>query len=40
MSAGIIHEINNPLNFSMTGLFALRNKGKKLAPEEQVPTSR
>jgi DNA-binding response OmpR family regulator len=29
MSAGIIHEINNPLNFSLTGLFALRNKGKK-----------
>jgi signal transduction histidine kinase len=35
MSAGIIHEINNPLNFSMTGLFALRNKGKKLPPEER-----
>ncbi|HEV2693117.1 MAG TPA: ATP-binding protein [Verrucomicrobiae bacterium] len=36
MSAGIIHEINNPLNFSMTGLFALRNKGKKL-PETDRP---
>jgi C4-dicarboxylate-specific signal transduction histidine kinase len=36
MSAGIIHEINNPLNFSMTGLFALRNKGKKLAPGDRV----
>jgi len=24
MSAGIIHEINNPLNFASTGLFALR----------------
>jgi signal transduction histidine kinase len=36
MSAGIIHEINNPLNFSLTGLFALRNKGKKLAPEDRV----
>jgi C4-dicarboxylate-specific signal transduction histidine kinase len=35
MSAGIIHEINNPLNFSLTGLFALRNKGKKLAPEDR-----
>jgi signal transduction histidine kinase len=35
MSAGIIHEINNPLNFSMTGLFALRNKGKKLPPEDR-----
>ena len=30
MSAGIIHEINNPLNFATTGLFALRNKGKQL----------
>ena len=30
MSAGIIHEINNPLNFAMTGLFALRNHGRKL----------
>jgi signal transduction histidine kinase len=35
MSAGIIHEINNPLNFSLTGLFVLRNKGKKLAPEDR-----
>jgi signal transduction histidine kinase len=35
MSAGIIHEINNPLNFSMTGLFALRNKGKKLPAEDR-----
>jgi signal transduction histidine kinase len=35
MSAGIIHEINNPLNFSLTGLFALRNKGKKLAAEDR-----
>lgn len=35
MSAGIIHEINNPLNFSLTGLFALRNKGKKLPPEDR-----
>jgi signal transduction histidine kinase len=26
MSAGIIHEINNPLNFATTGLFALRKK--------------
>ena len=36
MSAGIIHEINNPLNYSMTGLFTLRNKGKKLLPEDRV----
>ncbi|MGH7969501.1 MAG: ATP-binding protein, partial [Limisphaerales bacterium] len=35
MSAGIIHEINNPLNFATTGLFTLRNKGKYLAPEHQ-----
>ena len=35
MSAGIIHEINNPLNFAITGLFTLRNKGKYLAPEQQ-----
>ena len=35
MSAGIIHEINNPLNFASTGLYTLRNKGKQLAPEEQ-----
>jgi signal transduction histidine kinase len=34
MSAGIIHEINNPLNFATTGLFTLRNKGKHL-PENQ-----
>jgi signal transduction histidine kinase len=36
MSAGIIHEINNPLNFSLTGLFALRNKGKKLPADERA----
>ena len=35
MSAGIIHEINNPLNFAITGLFTLRNKGQNLAPEQQ-----
>jgi signal transduction histidine kinase len=35
MSAGIIHEINNPLNFATTGLYTLRNKGKFLAPEQQ-----
>src|SRR5205814_5504836 len=35
MSAGIIHEINNPLNFATTGLFTLRKKGKFLAPEQQ-----
>ncbi|HEY3762047.1 MAG TPA: ATP-binding protein [Verrucomicrobiae bacterium] len=36
MSAGIIHEINNPLNYTLTGLFALRNKGKQLAPESRA----
>jgi signal transduction histidine kinase len=35
MSAGIIHEINNPLNFATTGLYTLRNKGKYLAAEQQ-----
>ena len=35
MSAGIIHEINNPLNFATTGLYTLRNKQKFLAPEQQ-----
>jgi C4-dicarboxylate-specific signal transduction histidine kinase len=35
MSAGIIHEINNPLNFATTGLFTLRNKGKYLAGDQQ-----
>jgi two-component system sensor histidine kinase PhcS len=35
MSAGMIHEINNPLNFAITGLFTLRKKGKYLAPEQQ-----
>ncbi len=35
MSAGIIHEINNPLNFATTGLFTLRHKSKYLAPDQQ-----
>ena len=35
MSAGIIHEINNPLNYATTGLFTLRKKGMHLAPEQQ-----
>jgi signal transduction histidine kinase len=35
MSAGIIHEINNPLNFATTGLFTLRNKSKYIAPDQQ-----
>jgi signal transduction histidine kinase len=36
MSAGIIHEINNPLNYASTGLYTLRNKGKLLGGEEQA----
>ena len=35
LSAGIIHEINNPLNFATTGLYTLRKKGKHIAPEQQ-----
>jgi len=36
LSAGIIHEINNPLNFATTGLYTLRNKAKHLAPEQRA----
>jgi len=36
MSAGIIHEINNPLNFAATSLFALRKKAKHLPPDQQA----
>ncbi|MCS7338005.1 MAG: ATP-binding protein [Verrucomicrobiae bacterium] len=35
MSAGIIHEINNPLNFAITGLYTLRNKTHLLKPDQQ-----
>lgn len=35
-SAGIIHEINNPLNFARTGLYALRNKGKELPEADRA----
>jgi two-component system, sensor histidine kinase PhcS len=34
LSAGIIHEINNPLNFATTGLYILRNQGQELAREK------
>lgn len=30
LSAGIIHEINNPLNFATTGLFTLKKIGKDI----------
>lgn len=36
MSAGIIHEINNPLNFATTGIFTLRKKSRHIAPEQQA----
>jgi two-component system sensor histidine kinase PhcS len=36
MSAGIIHEMNNPLNFATTGLFTLRKKSKYVAPDQQA----
>lgn len=36
LSAGIIHEINNPLNFAATNLFALRKKVAALPAAEQA----
>jgi signal transduction histidine kinase len=36
MSAGIIHEINNPLNFATTGLYSLRSKGRYIDPEQKA----
>ena len=33
LSAGLIHEINNPLNYATTGLYILKNQGKRLASE-------
>lgn len=35
MSAGIIHEINNPLNYATTGLYTLRNKAKYLVETQR-----
>lgn len=34
-SAGLIHEINNPLNFVRTGLYALRRAEKRLPESER-----
>jgi len=34
-SAGLMHDILNPLNYSRTGLFVLRKKTRKLPPEQQ-----
>ena len=36
MSAGMIHEINNPLNFAKAGLGFLREKEKFLVPEQRA----
>ena len=36
MSAGIIHEINNPLNFATTSLFTLRKKARHVTPDQQA----
>jgi signal transduction histidine kinase len=36
MSAGIIHEINNPLNFAKTAIHTLKGMGK-LLPEDERP---
>lgn len=33
LSAGLIHEINNPLNYATTGLYVLKNQGARLASE-------
>jgi two-component system sensor histidine kinase PhcS len=35
-SAGLMHDILNPLNFSRTGLFLLRKKFRALPPESQA----
>ncbi len=35
MSAGIIHEINNPLNFARTGLYLIARYAKKLPEPER-----
>jgi signal transduction histidine kinase len=36
MSAGIIHDINNPLNFANMGLRALKGKSKYVDPEQRA----
>jgi two-component system sensor histidine kinase PhcS len=35
MSAGIIHEINNPLNFATTGLFTLKKKARHVPADQR-----
>ena len=39
MSAGIMHEINNPLNYATTGLFTLHKKRQYVATEQQAEYS-
>ncbi len=36
LSAGIIHEINNPLNYAKTGLFTLRKIGRRVPEADQA----
>ena len=38
-SAGLMHDILNPLNYSRTGLFVLRKKTRWLPPEMQAETN-
>lgn len=40
LSAGIIHEINNPLNFAKSALFVLKKKARQLSTEDQETLSR
>ena len=35
MLAGIVHEINNPLNFAITGLYTLKQLGRKFEGADQ-----
>ena len=37
-SAGLMHDILNPLNYSRTGLFVLRKKARNLPPETRAET--
>lgn len=36
MSAGIIHEVNNPLNYIKTNLYTLKNRAKLLPADQQA----
>jgi two-component system sensor histidine kinase PhcS len=40
LSAGIIHEINNPLNFAKSALFVLNKKSRKLPETDREVLSR